>query len=478
MCETGPMPANGITTRRFTLQIKYFDKVVRRSYNGGMASKNRIILIESDSGHRKILGLNLDVYVGCDVVFKHNADAAINFLKKNPDIRLVVSEESVGTEQSILKIYYYVVSAKLDIPIFLSGHCGKLIGKVEMYEKEDWRKMVRACAKILGVTAKAMAQQEVDSFYRISSDTLLAITTAPVDIFAGENLEKIKRLFEEGRGIDRKVARRYFLDHEIHLFVRSGERLRFAEGFSEQVFDFIANDDISPESRIKATGMAFEKTREVVKMVGMSERAIGMAKVTVESIVKIATVSHGLSDFMDILHDSEGAYLYRHSLLVAVVSHQIIGDMNWGNEEQKLKVAFAAFFHDITIPDEKYCRIHSQQELDDCGASENDKAAVLGHAFNAAKLVTNVSDIPFGVDTIIVQHHGSLNGLGFKREEGDGRLSTLATLFLVVEDYVGFLVDAGRDSFDHEQAMEQLKSVHSHGNFAKVAAALGRLKDT
>ena len=68
-----------------------------------MASKNRIVLIESNSGHRKLLGFNLDVYVGCDVVFKHNADAAINFLKENPDIRLLVSEERVGKEQTILK---------------------------------------------------------------------------------------------------------------------------------------------------------------------------------------------------------------------------------------------------------------------------------------------------------------------------------------------------------------------------------------
>ena len=210
----------------------------------------------------------------------------------------------------------------------------------------------------------------------------------------------------------------------------------------------------------------------------MSERAIEMAKVTVESIVKIAAASHGLSDLMDILHDSEESYLYRHSLLVAVISHQIIGEMNWGNEEQKIKVIFAAFFHDITIPDEKYCQIHSQQELDDCGISEKDKAAVLGHAFNAAKLLANVTDIPFGVDTIVVQHHGSLNGVGFKKEERDERLSSLATLFLVVEDYVDFLMATERESFEHDKVMRQLESIHPHGNFAKVVAALDHFKDT
>ena len=215
----------------------------------------------------------------------------------------------------------------------------------------------------------------------------------------------------------------------------------------------------------------------MITRVGMSEQAIKMAKATVESLVQIAACSHGLSDLMDILYDKEESYLYRHCLLIAIISHQIIGDMGWGNEEQKFKVAFAAFFHDITIPEEKYCYIHSKEELDASGLSEIDKLSVLRHAFNAAKLVENVPDIPFGVDTIIIQHHGALNGVGFKREEQEGRLSTLSTVFLVVEDYIDSLLDMGRESFDHDRVLESLGGIHSRGNFAKVVAAINHLKN-
>ena len=443
-----------------------------------MASKNRVILLESDSGHRKLLSFNLNVYVDCDVVFKHNADATINFLKEDSDIRAIISEESVGGEQTILKIYHYSVSAGLNIPILLSGHCDKLAGKIEMYEKKNWREVVRQCAKILGVTAKQMANKDVDKYYPISTDALLAMTEAPVDIFvSGEDMNAGELLFPEGQGIDQKIVRKRLLHCEGRLFVLSRERLKFAHGFSEQVFDFIANKAISTKDRIKATGMAFEKTHEIIKTVGMSEEAVKMAKMTVESIVRIAAVSHGLSDLMDILCDSEESHLYRHGLLIAIISHQIIGDMNWGNEEQKLKIAFAAFFHDITIPNERYCRIRSRQELDDCDVPEKDKARILSHAFDAAKLLTRGSDIPFGVDTIILQHHGSLNGMGFKKGEQDERLSTLSAVFLVVEDYVDAFMDAAGESFDHDRIIGGLKRAYFHGNFGKVVAALEKIKD-
>ena len=135
-------------------------------------------------------------------------------------------------------------------------------------KKRTGGKWSGACAKILGVTAKDMARKDVDKYYPVPSDALLAMTTAPVDIFVGRDSGKLERLFEEGHEIEQQIARKYFLDHESCLFVLSVNRLQFADGFSEQVFDFIAKDDISPESRVKATGMAFTGAHEVIKMAG------------------------------------------------------------------------------------------------------------------------------------------------------------------------------------------------------------------
>ena len=431
-------------------------------------------MVESENGYRKLLGLNLSVYVGVGIIYKYSADDVIRFLKQDSDIQAIISQESVGGEETILKIYYYIVSNALGIPIILSGHCSKLIGKIDMYPKKDWHKIVKKCAAFLDVSAKDMASKDVDKYYPVPIEMFFAMTTTSVDIFIHQDGDRFKFFLSAGKKINRENIRKRFLANETYLFVLSKERIKFIEDFSKQVFKFIKQQNISVEERVKVTGMAFERVHEIVKSMGMSAPAIKMAKATVESIVMIASSSCGLSDLMDILDGSEDSYLYHHSLLISIVSHQLIGGMGWGNREQKIKIAFAAFFHDITIPDENLCRINSEDELNSYAISEQDKNDVLRHAYNGAELVKNMSDIPFGVDTIMLQHHGALNGVGFKREEQDGRMAFLSKVFLVVEDCVDCLL--GGES--HERVMQNLANRYSQGDFEKIVAALGQLQDS
>ena len=440
-----------------------------------MALKNRIILVESDRGHRKLLDFNLEVYVDVEILHKYNADDVVRFLKEDSNIQAIVSEESVRGEQTILKIYYHIISTKLNVPIILSGHCSKLVGKIEMFPKKEWRNIVRKCAEFLDIGAKDMVSKNVGKYYPVSTKTLLAMVSTPVDIFVQDELDNFKILLRKREKINREDVLKHFLSNKTNLFVLSDKRLKFAESFSEQIFDFIENEDISVEERVEATGMAFEKAHDIIKTMGMSEKAAKMAWATVKSMVVIANSSSGLSDLMDILYKSTESHLYRHSLLIAVLSHHVIGDMGWGNQEQKLKFATAAFFHDIVIPNESLCQINSQKELDVCTISEQDKEGVIRHAYNATELLKSVSDLPHGVDTIVLQHHGALNGIGFKKEEQDGRLAPLSVVFLVVEDCVDWLMEVKKGVMSREQVMEGLAYTYTRGDFGKVANALRRL---
>ena len=437
-----------------------------------MASKKRVVLVESESGHRKLLGLNLGVYVGVEVVYKYNADDVIRFLKQDSDIQAIVSQESVGGAETILKIYYYIISNALNIPIILSGHCSKLIGKIDMYPKKDWHKIVKKCAAFLNVDAKDMVSKEIDKYYPVPIEMFFAMATSPVDVFTHEDGGIFKFFLSAKKNINQERIRKCFLANESYLFVLSKDRIKFVEDFSKQVFKFIKKQNLSVEDRVKVTGMAFERAHETIKSEGMNVQTIKMAKAAIESVVTIASSSCGLSDLMDILYDSEESYLYRHSLLISIVSYQIIGEMGWGNKEQKVKIAFAAFFHDITIPDENLCRINSEEELNSYAISEQDKNDVLRHACNGTELIKNMPDVPFGVDTIMLQHHGALNGVGFKREEKDGRITFLSKVFLVVEDYVDCLLGGE----GHERAMEELSNRYSQGDFQKIVTSLGQLE--
>ena len=356
-----------------------------------MDYKSRTILVESNNGHRKLFSLNLGVFVATEIIHKHNADAVIDFLKEDHNIQLIVTEESVDNEQTVLKIYYYLKSNNLSIPIILSGQCSKLVGEIDMYYKSDWRRIVKQAAKILEVSAKEMARSKVSQHFPIAINTLLPMVQAPVDIYIKRKGGERTLLFKAGTKIDRGVVEQQLLKNTDSIYILANERLKFTNDFSQQVFDFLKNGAISVEDRIKATSLAFDHSRETIKKVGLTDRSIEMAKATVDSIVRVSASSSGLSDLMDILCKSNDSYLYSHSLLISVIAHHIIGEMGWGSKNQKVKFAFAAFFHDITIPDDDLCRINSKKELDEHKLSKDDKKSVLYHALNAAQLLKDSS---------------------------------------------------------------------------------------
>ena len=446
-------------------------------YNRVMGESSQIILVESSSVHRKLLSFNLSVYVGVEVVYKHNAEDVIDFLKYDgSDVRIVISEESVGKEQTMLKIYYHIISNNLDITMICSsGQCEKLVGKIEIFSKNEWQKIIRRCGEIVRVSAKDMARKKIDQYYPVSLNTFLAMQTTPVRVFIQRGAGKFDVLLEKGDAISLRDIRQRLFWGESDLFVLSTERLVFADNFSNQIFNWNGNEEMTGKERVETTGVAFENVCSLVKTVGMSDEVVKMAKVVVKSVVNIASSSHGLSDLIEIFEESKESYLYLHSLLISVVSYQVIGAMGWGNEEQKIKLAFAALFHDITIPEQRLCKIHSQEELERAGLGEEDKKAVLCHAYHAAELVKSVSHLPFGVDTIIIQHHGSLNGVGFEREEQDVRLSKLAMVFLVAEEYCDSLIEEGVEIFQHERAIKKLENRYIRKDFRQIVDALNRV---
>lgn len=442
----------------------------------------RIILVESDNNLRRLLSLNLDIYVGADIVCKYNSDDVVDFLKKDTYVDLIICESMIGDEKTALKISYYINSVSLEVPILLIGgdvdeELKGLPNSIHAVDNSDWKKIIRKAAKMLEVTAKSMTDREVPKFYPISIRSFLTMSRAPVDIFTVKKGRKFDLVFETNSEIKQNKVRELLLKGAPYLFVYSEERVKFTEAFSDQLFEYLDKDNISVEDRIRATSMAFDAAQETISVVGMSERSVSMAKSTIDSISKVASSSDGLADLMDILFHSDNSYLYKHSLLISIVAHDVIGVMGWGSEEQKRKMVFASFFHDITIPSEQMCRIHTEPELNRADLSKKDRRAVLNHAFNASELLKTFPGAPFGADALVLEHHGAVNGIGFKQYDQDGRLSRLAIVFLVVEEYVGYLMNTHKEFFKHNRVVEKLVQTFTKDKFRKVAMALHEIVD-
>ncbi len=434
----------------------------------------KIILVESDSNWRKLLAQNLELYTGSEIILKSNADEVTEFLKDNEDVGLIISENMVGEEYTILKIYYYINSNKYNIPIILLGENPKIAGEVTMMEKEDWKLIVKEAAKLLTITAESMSEMQVPKYYPISIRSLLEMKSLPVTIFE-VNDGNYSTLIKANQEIHKGKLQSMMTNGVSHLFINHKVRLKFANAFSAHISTILESMNLDKDERVAITGTAFDSAATILQEVGMSDEAAIASRETINSMLEICRQSHSLNDLIDILQRDNDSYLYRHSLMISIISHHVISHMEWGNEDQKNKICFAAFFHDITISDDELCTIHSKEELDNSCLDDDTKERVKNHALKAYELLEKYPHVPIGAEDIILKHHGAMGGIGFPAPESfDSRISRLAIAFRVVEDYAHQILCCKGDKVNVEPILQNLKERYNKGQYRKVFEALDK----
>ncbi len=400
----------------------------------------RVILVDPVPSSSKLYSLNFQVYLGAEVIQLANADKVQEFLKNDKEIDLIVMVDMVHDENTSLKIFYYVNSNKLKTKMLLLGENFKIKKEVEQVDKSKWKEVIKRSAKLMGITAEQMVEMEVPDHYPFDVGHFVPVIETPVDVY-----EKTKDGFQVLFKAEEKIDQGYIKDLTFkkvpHLYVHREERLKFAASFSDQALNFLKDETLRIEERANLTARAFSDTVKRVTSIGMDEYAVELAKNSIESVNKMVTSSNKLSDLYTIIQNSTDSYLYKHSILTSLVGTRAIKELKWGKEDQYEKFCFISFFHDITIPEEHLCNIHNAQELSTRDLSPEDKKKVENHALNACELLKDYPGVPFGADTIILQHHGMLNGIGFT-EKLNFKLSSMAMVFMIAEECADYLMDA------------------------------------
>tara|TARA_R110002072_G_scaffold64203_2_gene159258 strand:+ start:103798 stop:105156 length:1359 start_codon:yes stop_codon:yes gene_type:complete len=440
---------------------------------GELELPRKIILVDPSSVSRKLFAQNLELYTGAKVEFYSNADAVIDKLnRKDDEFNLIITVDAVGEEMTSLKIYYTVHSQKLNIPIILLGKNPKISKEVVEIEKEEWRKVVKEAARLMEVGAEQMVELQVPELYPFSLYSVLFDFKTPCKVWLKDELEVIEWK-EKSETITKTEIRELLFKGNKSLYIAEFERLSFNEFISNRLIEMLSDTSLSETEKVNATGIAFDNTISSLSKVGLNEKSLGQSKEVISSMTSLATTTSGLDELLNMLQEQENSFLYKHSLMICAVAGSCIENLEWGTKDQLKTLCFAAFFHDITIPEDKLCIVHSEAELNDKDLSNEELDKVNRHALDASELIKTFSDVPFGVDQLILQHHGTLNGLGFAKTESlDNRLSPLAIIFIVVESLVHLILKNENETVKPEIFIKVIEPRFNKGKEKKVVEAI------
>ncbi len=450
---------------------------------------SQVILISDNEVINNLYEVNLRAYVATNVTIKKSLDEAIELIKLSPNIDAVICFRELNKNDNAIENFHkFLFEYTFTIPVVVLGEPNKpLANSIVLNNKYDIKGLLQAMAKILEISAKDMATKEVPKYFPIPIKLIAELEKSHCDVFYRSKREDFDfeyfKIIEKDADLGNSL-KKYLSEGVEHLFIIADERLRFINKTSKLVVNELQRDDLTQAERVEITaqvmGMVAE---EIFENEEISEAVANISQACMDSIKEVVTGVPKMRSLLAMLLENKSDYVYKHSVLTTYFATQIIDNISWGSNEQKDKVAFALFFHDIFLVPvyQKYPEAISEEDLlfrDD--VLEEDKKVVLEHAKLAGQMVKTFPRCPMGADMIITQHHGMTSGQGFAVNFKDD-ISPLSKIIIIAEDVATNIllkIEEGdkKNAINKKVIMERLAERFRNHTYRNIIDALDNVQ--
>ncbi|MBP9680995.1 MAG: hypothetical protein KBD76_06295 [Bacteriovorax sp.] len=452
---------------------------------------SRTFIISDNDILNQLYVINLEVYLGTNVELFTSTDLAIKSIHENEKVDLIITVNMINGQDAAAILYDFLTKNKRSIPLVVVGKPEKGIGNTVIIPSSyNLQALLRVCAQILNVTAKAMAEQSVPEFYPIKAKFLMQLRDAPCPFYmqmkkGNEQSDQISYTLISKKGPEaRSLLAKLAQEGVENFYVDKDDRLLVINHISKMLSDFMQNTDqmgIEEKSVILQTGFEFA-IAEFTQNPEVAQEIMGIAGVSTKLMEEMVQEAPGLKALLSILSGHKDGYIYTHSLLASYVAGHIVKKVSWGGVGHIEKINFVLFFHDITLAPIylKYPNLKYEEDLlFSSELTEKEKDVVLNHARLAAELILTFKKAPMGVDLLIKQHHGMTNGVGFAMEFKDD-ISPLSKIIIISEAFVEeYMKGKELDSnyqMDLKKMILELNLKFKKNSYKKIVETLESLK--
>lgn len=446
--------------------------------------ETQTILVEKKSLFLKYYALNLKVYVGTNVAVVTSFKDLVNLIDNSSNkINLIIANNKIDNREIGHKIHQHLVEHNIKIPLIIIGENKQLEGTVKQVpDPKDIKTILSSAAKALKITPEMMVSQNVPELYPINISCFEIMEESICDIFikiphrmdSGEAHEFAK-LYSSGDEINLAFVKDYRAKGIKHFYIPGDERLKFTNFFSGKMLKVIMQREMAISQRLEITSILFDGVADEIRQLGMTTAGVDMAKTAISSMQKMVYGISGLDQLLIMFARNPTSYNYKHSVLVALLCYKILKHMEWGNDEQIDKMCFVSFFHDILLTEDKWAKIRNNHDVKKLDTSSENQELILEHALRTANLVAEYPKAPLGADTIILHHHGKVNGIGYTQGLS-GRISPLAQVFAVAENYVDKLLELPLAEFNRGRIIEEFHWKYNKLTYKKAVLALEKFE--
>jgi hypothetical protein len=435
------------------------------------------IIIDDNAENRKRVAINLNAYVGANVIERENAVEALNLLTILPEVDLIITKNSINGENTAKKIIQYIESRDLLIPVIVLGDCQETYNFISVLtDPNNWQEVIKASAHHLGVTKDQMANRITPDFFPVPLFYFDFVDRTPIDLYLKvindkEKVHYVKKI-HENEFVEQKTVQS-FINKKVHYLYIKKESLSILINFvCSRLSDMMDDDEMKLPRRIKMASHAFIVVSHQVRNVGLTPATIQLAQAISDTLVYSVNQIPHYQVALDEMLDLHCHYSYQLFHLASILSYDVIRRMEWGTQDHHERLTFASLFANVTLSYEQWSQIRTQEVLENAtDLTEEHKQKIIRHALAASEILKKSKDIPQGSELIVKYHHGSPDGIGFAQKVNE-TFSPLANIYVIAEEVAHFIILQHPEKETLIKFINSLRNKFVHVSFTDILKKL------
>jgi response regulator RpfG family c-di-GMP phosphodiesterase len=408
------------------------------------------ILISDHPFLNDTLKVNLQSCLSCKVVIIKDTKAFEQLVTLDQTYDFVLSLANIANKNIAKEVYQIHQKYIKNSPLLFLGPMEIVPPEaIHILDPFEVLNIIRTVANKLGWTAKDLVKRVTPDYIAVPIGLLMESPVAITDLYwktesenepyaliANEN-DEIKSKFEE------------WTKNQIpELFIKAEKRLIAMSSLNQSLVKSIhatlKNPQIEDIDKVQNAANMFShyfNDPDSVELLSDTAKAkLGeLAQDTAQLVGELTfKVPPSLSAMIEMFKKSPLDFIPRHSFLSTYFALQMIKNESWYSRQVNEKICMLLFFHDIILLPlfQKHKNLpESEIELLTCNQlTEKEKDVVRWHPLIVAQMLAKIPGIPVGMDQLIMQHHGSLNGDSAVKDMHED-VSILAKVAMVAESF-------------------------------------------
>jgi len=409
------------------------------------------ILISDHQFLSETLKVNLQSYLSCKLVVIQDLALLKQLVTIDQTYDFILCLTSV-VKKDITKDVAKICEQNLkQSPLIFLGHMsGPIINTHNLINPFDVIALIRLIAKELKWSAQDLINRPSSEYIPVSL-RLLAETSQAIDDLYWKNdslSDPYVLVASHQEGITDKIMT-WRAQNITELYIKGQNRLRAMGVLNKSLMSSISAAIDKPEMEDIAivqdasvvVSEFFNDVESVSKLPEEVRTELGQLAIKTSELVSELTfkIPLTLNKMVELFQKSPTNFIPKHSFLTTYFALEMIKSESWYSHQVNEKVCVLLFFHDVILLPlyHRHKDLPTEEEalLVSSLLSEKEKQLVQWHPKLIAQMLEHVPGIPLGLDQLIMQHHGTLNG-SLAKDEIQDEVSMLAKVIVVAEAFV------------------------------------------